>query len=129
MRALGALRTACTTVLGWIDRHGAIFLVVGVVCLSLLGWTVHEQQGELRRQRVDSIATTCEELTERNHRTTAVLDEVLAHALKHASPAQRLQIRVSRVATILLIDALAPIEDCGARVFKFTGEHLSSQTR
>jgi hypothetical protein len=127
MRVLCTVGVVGDAVLEWTGRHGAIFIVVGLASLSALGWTVHKQQQEISRQRVDNIASSCEEQTARNRRTTAALDIVLAKAFKHARPAQRLQLQASRAATVLLINALAPIEDCDARVFKFTGEHLKSE--
>jgi len=104
---------------------GALCLIVGVltvgaVVLSILAYSqaltdIHE----IESSRKSSILLSCEEQNKRNEHTVVALDHLLAQAVKE-HPASAQQVAASRASTVLLIDALAPVENCGARVLRFT---------
>jgi hypothetical protein len=123
VRALRAASRALNLVLEWIDRHAAIFVVMGLVGLFALGWSVVHQQREIRQQRADSIRVTCEEVNTRNRTTVETYDHQIAAIEPKLKPRERAQLKQSRDFTVGLINALAPVEDCKARVRQFTQGH------
>lgn len=95
-------------------------LTVGAVVLSILAYSqaltdIHE----IESSRKASILLSCEEQNTRNAHTVAALDHLLAVAVRE-HPASAQQVAASRASTLLLIDALAPVENCNARVIRFT---------
>jgi hypothetical protein len=120
LRATGGVLDA---VLEWIERHAAIFIVVGMTGLFALGWSVVEQQREIRQQRADSIRVSCEEVNTRNRTTVETYDHQIVAIEPMLKPRERAQLKQSRDFTVGLINALAPVEDCNARVRQFTQGH------
>lgn len=123
MRALRAAGRVLDMALGWIDRHAAVFVVIGLVGLFALGWSVYGQQQEIRQQRADGIRVSCEEVNTRNRTTVKTYDRQIAGIEPRLKPRERAQLKESRDFTVGLINALAPVEDCNARVRQFTQGH------
>jgi uncharacterized protein YycO len=75
----------------------------------------------IQRQRVASILTSCRDQNMRNRETIRTLDQLIARLPAH----QRARARASRQNTILIVNALAPYQDCKAlaarRVPSFDG--------
>ena len=120
MRAFRAAGRVLDAALEWIDRHAAVFVVIGLVGLFALGWSVVEQQREIRQQRADSIRVSCEEVNTRNRTTVKTYDHQISAIVPRLKPRERAQLKQSRDFTVGLINALAPVEDCNARVRQFT---------
>lgn len=103
------------------------WLLVTVLCamaaLPAAAWVVASTTSESRalitaiqRERSRNIRQGCEDTNARHDSTIATLDRLLAFRLRHATRADRLRLRQSRVSTVLLIDALVPFRDCRALV-------------
>jgi hypothetical protein len=116
-------------VLEWIDRHAAVFVLIGLVGLFALGWSVVRQQREIRQQRADSIRVSCEEVDTRNRTTVETYDHQIAAIEPKLNSRERAQLKRSRDFTVGLINALAPVEDCDARVRQFTQGHPKPRSK
>lgn len=68
----------------------------------------------VQAQRLDNIRGTCERDNQRHDRTIKALDKILlrAEGARGLTRGHRIEIRASRVSTILLINALAPHQNC-----------------
>jgi len=115
----------------------AVLAVVGAGVMAVLALY------GIQDERADAIMRTCEDQNHRHDRTTATLDRLLLERvlrrrvapgapaaevtyrllaeLKRAPSPLRMRLVVSRASTQLLIDALAPRQDCEARVQRFVG--------
>lgn len=91
-------------------RRNALVIVLLLMCASL-GLTAYTVTA-LANERTDAIIRECHDQNQRHDHTVAELDVLLARAEKHAPPAQRKQMAASRQFTILLIDQLAPRQNC-----------------
>lgn len=74
---------------------------------------------EIQASRKNSILISCEEQNIRNENSISTLDDLFAKS-KFISKAGTVQIEQTKTFTILLINALAPKQDCAQRVKKFT---------
>ena len=95
-------------------------LTVGAVVLSILAYSqaltdIHE----IESSRRESIRLTCEEQNNRHTHTIQTLNMLIGRATKEHPKTAR-QVEQGRASTELLIDALAPLENCNARVVRFT---------
>lgn len=105
-------------------RRGLIaFGVIGVfTALALLGYGYllrqqHATTDLIQDQRRDSILRTCEDQNKRHGDTLKVLDKVIAKVLKSdPSETTKKQLAASRANNVLLINALAPKQDCATLV-------------
>lgn len=93
------------------------YAVYGIVVLLAGGlvWAFvvnGSQTAEIQSQRERNIRESCEAQNRRHDGTIGVLDRLIAQRAKSASPAEVRQMRSSRAYTVLLIDALAPHQDC-----------------
>lgn len=115
----------------------AVLAIVGAGVMATLA--LYGIQGE----RADAITRTCNDQNHRHDRTTSTLDRLLLERvlrqrvapvtspadvtyrllaeLKRAPSPLRTRLVVSRASTQLLIDALAPRQNCAARVERFVG--------
>jgi undecaprenyl pyrophosphate synthase len=67
----------------------------------------------IQQQRITAIRLVCENQNRRHDATLKALDRVLHAALRQTRlPAQRAVIRASRAPTVLIINALAPKQNC-----------------
>lgn len=66
----------------------------------------------VQNERAQTILRACRQQNDRHAATVSELDSLLAKAKQHASPARLKQIRENRASTVLLIDALAPYQNC-----------------
>lgn len=69
----------------------------------------------VQNQRLNNIRETCQASNSRHDNTLRALSSILARAERTALKGRRAQIEASRASTVLLINALAPKQDC-ARV-------------
>jgi hypothetical protein len=105
-------------------RRGLIaFGVIGLfTALALLGYGYllreqHRTTDLIQDQRRDSILRGCQDQNARHEKTLSVLDQVIAKVLKTKPPdGVKKQLAVSRANNVLLIDALAPKQDCAKLV-------------
>lgn len=74
---------------------------------------------EIQSSRKNSILISCEEQNTRNENSIFTLDDLLSRG-KFVSQAETMQIEQTKTFTILLINALAPKQNCAQRVKKFT---------
>lgn len=74
---------------------------------------------EIQASRKNSILISCEEQNTRNENSISTLDDLLTKG-NFLSHAETMQIEQTKTFTILLINALAPKQDCVQRVKKFT---------
>lgn len=63
-------------------------------------------------ERRDAISRSCQQQNARHHGTVKELHKEISQVAARARPAQRRQIRASQKFTVLLIDQLAPLQDC-----------------
>jgi hypothetical protein len=89
----------------------AIVAVVGLLVLGL---------GMIQASRADSIRRACVEQNERHDRTLRTLDALLTARAEGVSRARLERLKESRASTVLLIEALAPRDDCEKRVDRLT---------
>jgi hypothetical protein len=115
-------------------RFYTVGLVILLLAIGVNTWLVLEnvteirrQQMEIRQQRADSIRVSCEEVNARNRDTVGAYDRQIARLVPRLKPRQRAQLKQSRDFTVGLIDALAPVEDCNARVRQFTQDRPKSK--
>lgn len=66
----------------------------------------------LAAARNSSILRACQDQNERHDATVGVINKLLGRATAHATRRTRRQVNATRVAEVLLIDALAPKRDC-----------------
>lgn len=73
--------------LAWIDKHAAVFVVLGVLALGALTVKVMSQQGELHRQaasqlsnRVSNVATWCDAINQGRDYNRQFANQTLAQA-------------------------------------------------
>lgn len=76
---------------------------------------------QIQNSRREGVILTCNEQNEINKETIKTLNKVLKKAKKGASPERLAEIKASRVSTILLINALAPVKNCEKRADKLVG--------
>lgn len=76
---------------------------------------------DIQDSRRDAIRVQCEQQNDRHDRTLAALDHVLAQRLRDAGPVERQRLQTGRASTVLLIEALAPHQDCRRRVRQLIG--------
>lgn len=80
---------------------------------------IQRQTNIIQQQRRDSVRKTCQEQNERHKNTVKVFNGIFAKALKKATdPVQRAQLLSSRNANLLVINALAPHQNCDEVVRK-----------
>lgn len=97
------------------DRQRLTFLalnIVAAIAMGVLFYFVHEQGQTIQAERRASVLRNCHDQNQRHWNTIATLDELIAQA----PPARRAQAAASRRYTVLLIQALAPLQDCDALV-------------
>lgn len=70
----------------------------------------------IQQERTASISEGCQQQNSRHDATIAALDALLARASRDANSARREQLKQSRRSTVLLIDSLAPKQNCEALV-------------
>lgn len=102
------------------------FGVIGLACTGALigfGVLLHEIQTD----RKDFIQKTCKSQNERHDNTIATLYKISKQAQKDF-PKRAAEIRKSVSSNIVLIDALAPKQNCNALVRASQGEHVKPQT-
>lgn len=100
-----------------VDVTGAISRITAVA--SAQGVDAHRAKAvadQLAADRNESILRACEQQNERHTRTIRELDRILHRAERVAPPLRRAQIQESRASTVLLIDQLAPYENCQQQV-------------
>lgn len=85
-----------------------------------LAQTTHRLVLAIQAQRIEFIISGCQQQNRRHRRTVHELDVILRRAERAAPPIRRAQLRESRASTLLLIDALAPYQDCKALVGRVT---------
>jgi len=71
---------------------------------------------EIKQSRTASIREACRAQNRRHAHTVRTLKHIFTQATRGLPRAARPQLKRSHQATLLLVDALAPIEDCAARV-------------
>jgi hypothetical protein len=104
-------------------------LVAVVVVLSI--WALQgrandrDQIRAIQEERIGNIRDNCVETNRRHDATIAALDARFVQLAASASAKERQQLQASRDFTVSLIDALAPKDDCAARVRDQT-EHSTS---
>lgn len=96
---------------------GVLAMLVLVVLLGAVAAVVaihenHNRIEDIQASRIDVALTTCRDQNARRTNTINQLDDIIAKRSKGAPPAERARMRTSRAFTILLIDALAPHQDC-----------------
>lgn len=97
------------------ERCSMAFGLLGV--LLVIGSPIYALH-EINAQRADSIRTSC---NDQNHRHDNTIHEL--HALvDQLPPARRAQAKRNISSTILLIDALAPKQNCDALVKRRVGQ-------
>lgn len=96
-----------------IEIWGVAFLLFAVTGLGI--WQLAEVVDSIQVNREEIVRENCEDQNARHDSSIAALDEVLSRAVKE-NPERREQIEQSRTATVLLIDALVPVQDCEERV-------------
>lgn len=74
----------------------------------------------VKENREDAILETCEDQNRRNRKTIFALEQELRVASAHLTRAQRSEIRKTRTATVTIIDALAPVENCQTELKRLT---------
>lgn len=103
-------------------RALVVVILIQFVCLGWLGYKIVGAVNSIQAQRVSVTRSLCEAQNTRHRETIRALDGVLARASRGASRAKRIEIYASRAPTILLINQLAPYQDCNALVrFATTG--------
>lgn len=93
---------------------GNSLAIVAVVVLLVVGL------GMIQSSRADSIRRSCVEQNVQHDETIRTLDEQIAERKRTASPEIARRLDESRAFTLLLIQALAPRQDCGRRVDQLT---------
>lgn len=84
---------------------------------------------EIQTQRVTNTLANCKDQNARHDHTIDALDKLIAMATKGIPPAQAAEMKRGRASTILLIDALAPKQDCERRVRMLTAPQSSRAPR
>lgn len=74
----------------------------------------------IQQQRIGLVRVECEAQNRRHTETIRTFHRILVRAKRHAHGARRAQIAESRRATVLLIDALAPYQNCTRAVRRAT---------
>jgi type VI protein secretion system component VasK len=97
--------------------NGRFTIFMVVICLAVFlaasaavyGLSTNRQvTAQIQKERERSIRTTCEEQNKRNKSTVRALDQLI----EQAPASRRDRARQSRAGTVLLINALAPMQDC-----------------
>lgn len=93
----------------WIGRNGLnLVLLLVAAALALSVYTIVK----MSEARSASILRDCQEQNTRHANTIRALDGIYARAFKQISPAKWAQLRASETSTVLIIDALAPYQNC-----------------
>lgn len=90
-------------------------LIVAAVANGILFYFVHQQGQQIQRERRVAIVRQCQDQNERHAETISILDA----QIQRLPPDRRARAEASRSATVLLIDALAPLRDCDKLADKF----------
>jgi hypothetical protein len=102
-----------------------IIIILSVLFISQMGlgiWNLNLSQennnriNEIKSSRKSSILTSCTEQNLRNDNTVYNLNKLL----NKAKITSKAQLQQTKFFTIVLIDSLAPKQDCAARLKKFT---------
>jgi hypothetical protein len=93
---------------------------------SRLGWIVAIALwmlgfNAIQSSREETVRTSCIEQNERHDDTITALDKLLAEVNGRPGAPSPQELQQSRTATVLLIDALAPLRDCEQRVDELVG--------
>src|SRR4051794_20595481 len=96
---------------------GVLAMLVLIVLLGAVAAVVaihenHNRIDDIQASRIDVALTTCRDQNARRTNTVKQLDVILAKRIKSAPPAEAARLKMSRAFTILLIDALAPHQNC-----------------
>lgn len=102
-------------------RHNSLNIVVLLMSLTL-ALAVYALI-EVENQRSASILRECRDQNARHTATVDELNREMGIYIRKASPAKRAQLKQSEGFTILLIDALAPYENCQHVLAKTTLTH------
>lgn len=89
----------------------AAFTILAMATTAGLYWT-STLVGRIQDERAANILRACEEQNARHRETIETLDERIRIASRTASPARVRRMHESRAATVALIAALAPHQDC-----------------
>lgn len=100
-----------------LNTAAAIAMAVLVGLVIHTNHKVNGQTAEIQRQRAENIMRDCVDQNNRHDKTVRTLDELLKKS--GVSPARR---AASRQTTVLLINALAPKQDCDKLVAKSVGD-------
>jgi hypothetical protein len=97
--------------------YGILALVAVIVAFGAVAAVVsihanHDRIEDIQASRIDVALTTCRDQNERSKNTTKQLDAILTKRIKTATPTEAARLKMSRAFTILLIDALAPRQNC-----------------
>lgn len=114
-----------------LSRFVLVLALALVMTLGLVGFAVKQSSSAtnqltnltqtIQRQRFDAVISNCRAQNQRNRSTIHTLDKLLQRARRHASPKMRAQLQASRSGTVLLIDALAPVQNCTRQAERITG--------
>lgn len=105
-----------------------IIIILSFLCITQAGlglWNLSLSNDntirteEIQASRKNSILISCEEQNIRNENSISTLDDLLSRG-KFVSQSETMQIEQTKTFTILLINALAPKQNCAQRVKKFT---------
>lgn len=105
-----------------------IIIVLAILCMSQFGlgvWNLslskdnNLRTSEIQSSRRNSILISCEEQNTRNENTVNTLEDLIGKA-KFNTAIEMDQLDQTKTFTILLINALAPKQNCKARVAKLT---------
>lgn len=91
----------------------AIVAVFVSLTTSLSVWKVNDRGlDRINDSRAEVTYTSCLGQNQRNKNTVKALDKQIEKAKKTASPEQLARLKASRDFTVLLINALVPVQDC-----------------
>lgn len=80
---------------------------------------------EIQAQRIETIWSSCRQQNARHDGTIRELNVLLRASMRTADPARRQQLSASRASTVLLINQLAPKQDCAMIVKRATQTPVS----
>lgn len=90
--------------------------LAAVAAIAAVFVALQLQQHALRSERQRNARAACVDQNRRHDQTILTLDRLLAQAEADATPTQLGQLRQSRLFTVLLVNALAPHQNCDAQV-------------
>lgn len=100
------------------DRLVVACTAISVLCAAVVAvfaatvLDTHSTTRQIQDERAASVLRSCQETNGRHDATIGALDELMARAGVGASYQRLVLLEQSRMSTVLLVNALAPKQDC-----------------